>query len=1022
MIEPRDRPPSERWREVDREIDTLFALDESAWEAHLLALEARDAALAGAVRSALADSTGDLGVAQGFGSLLDSALETAVRRPARKGQVLGSYQLLEELGRGGMGEVFRAERIDGEFQQTVAIKTMSVSAQGQEDRFLRERQVLARLQHPNIAQLLDGGTTDDGAPYLVMELVRGRTLTEFCDERKLAVDERLDLFRQVLGAVEYAHRNLVIHRDIKPSNVLVSEAAEVKLLDFGIARIVVDDNSAEETRLVHMTPEYAAPEMLLGEVPTAAADIYSLGVLLFELLAGARPFARAQSSLELQMQILETDAPRLTAAIVRQSEEQRLETTRNRGLRWPSLRRTLRGDLEAIVAKCLRKEPGARYQSVSALSDDLDRLQTGQPVRAVEGSLRYAAGKAVRRHWLPLSALAFVITSLVLGLAITLDRERKARAAEAKAGAINRFLTDELLGSARPEIALGRDLRVAEVVTNAELSLDALSEEPEVELALRRTLASVRRSLGETEKAQEHVDAALRIEGAVGPLERVRLELERVRLLPPRDAVEPLRAAAGRLEELLDPLAPEVLRTQIELGSLLSSAGRTDAALDVLQRAVELTATSALGSSRNTLTPLHAEALAALARLQDERNLRLEALQLYERALEIQERLLGPEHPKVATILRSMVGYYSSEGRAAEAEEAGRRALEIRRAVYGDNHPETLYTLYSLALAHYRARHDDFESTALDLQVRSTGLAEDHPLRPRADQMAAVALRRSGKLDEAAVFYRKAAESAERAYGPGHTAHMLHLRNHAWFFARTDQPIEALRISARLRELASEALADEEQDAMYFADQASFFGRSGPEDALDQNFALRLAREAVRRSTEPTYYPLTIMSSIEYRLGNLEAAIDAQEQAMSLDDTIALLGEQMKFVELALEGDQPERVERYARSYRERVQRHRATNDPLLVFSRLPEVDLHRHRGEFTQAETVALGILRDASGALPERHPYFSLTHLALAETLVEAERLDEARRELRWVVDADANGHHVRAAEQLLSQIELP
>ena len=627
MSRPEDRPTAgnDRWQEVDREIGRLFEVDESAWQEHLAKLEKRDAELAHAVRNAVADAD-ESGVEDRFAGLLRGALETVPTHSPRQGDAFGPYRLLEVLGRGGMGEVFRAERVDGEFEQTVAVKTMSVSARGQERRFFRERQVLARLKHPNIARLLDGGTSDEGTPYLVMELVHGSPITAFCDERKLGVEARLDLFGKVLRAVEYAHRSLVIHRDIKPSNVLVSPEHDVKLLDFGIARIVADDDAAPETRLVHMTPEYAAPEMLLGEVPTAAADIYSLGVLLFELLTGERPFVRTQSPLELQLQVLEIEAPRLTSAVSRQSDEQQQRASENRGLRGAALSRSLRGDLEAIVAKCLRKEPESRYQSVSALTDDLDRLRSGLPVRAVEGSLRYATGKAVKRHWLALSVTATIIGTLIAALAVTTDRERKARAAEAKAGAINQFLTEELLGSARPEIALGRDLAVADVVTNAELSLNAFQNEPEVEFALRRTLASVRRSLGETERAQEHVDAALRIVGPVSFLERARLELERVRLLPPREAVQPMQAAVDRLTDSLGPLDPEVLRAQIELGDLLLAAGQTDASLDVLQRAVEATRDVETSSAPKGASSLHADALAMLAELQDERTLRVEAL------------------------------------------------------------------------------------------------------------------------------------------------------------------------------------------------------------------------------------------------------------------------------------------------------------------------------------------------------------------------------------------------------------
>ncbi|MEK7832066.1 MAG: serine/threonine-protein kinase, partial [Acidobacteriota bacterium] len=311
-----------------------------------------------------------------------------------------------------MATVYLAERIDGEFRQQVALKIVWPGANDEEitRRFKQERQILASLDHPNIARLLDGGTTEKGWPYLVMEYIAGQPITRYCRDRKLPLAERLRLFQSVCAAVAYAHRNLVIHRDIKPSNILVTEDGTVKLpklLDFGIAKLLAPESSEQQTitGLRPMTPEYASPEQLREETITTATDVYSLGVLLYELLAGAHPFDLKNLPLhELIRIVCEEDPPP------------------------PSTRAPqLRGDLDNVVLKALNKEPRQRYQTVEQFSDDISRYLDGKTVIARPATLFYRTGKFARRNKTAVAVTATVILLLLVALFITLRQNRQQR-------------------------------------------------------------------------------------------------------------------------------------------------------------------------------------------------------------------------------------------------------------------------------------------------------------------------------------------------------------------------------------------------------------------------------------------------------------------------------------------------------------------------------------------------------------------------------------------------------------------
>lgn len=360
------------------------------------------------------------------------------------GRRVGAYQIVEQIGAGGMGEVYRAFRADDQYKKEVALKVVRAGQDSKfvVSRFKNERQVLASLDHPNIARLLDGGTTDDGLPYFVMELIEGQTLTEYCDEHRLVTTGRLKLFLQVCSAVQYAHQRLIIHRDLKPSNILVTADGTPKLLDFGIAKIIDSDASSQLSdptismfRL--LTPSYASPEQIKGETITTASDVYSLGVLLYELLTGHRPYrTKGRGQHEIALAVCEIEPEKPSAAIWKTEDGLQVTPAAISDLRSETpekLSRRLRGDLDNIVLMALRKEPQRRYASAEQLAADLSRHLESLPVTASRGTARYRASKFITRHKAGVAAAVAITFTLLFGLAVTIYEARIAQAERARA-------------------------------------------------------------------------------------------------------------------------------------------------------------------------------------------------------------------------------------------------------------------------------------------------------------------------------------------------------------------------------------------------------------------------------------------------------------------------------------------------------------------------------------------------------------------------------------------------------------
>jgi non-specific serine/threonine protein kinase/serine/threonine-protein kinase len=549
---------------------------------------------------------------------------------AMMGRRIGPYEIQREVGRGGMGAVYLATRADSEFRHEVALKIIKrgMDTDAIVRRFRTERQILADFKHPNIARLLDGGTTSDGLPYLVMEYVQGQPITTYCDERRLGIDERLALFRTICAAVAYAHQHLVVHRDIKPSNVLVSSDGEPKLLDFGLAKILGSGADAHETETVHrwMTPAFASPEQLRGDRVTTVSDVYSLGVLLFELLCGRRPFSRFETAgVELLRAIGEQEPERPSAA----AGSDVIEVSRVRNTSPERLLKTLRGDLDNIVLKALEKDPSRRYTGAGDCSEDIRRFLEGLPVSARPDTLTYIAAKFVRRHRAAAVAAAVMAVTLVSATVITAAQASIAR--RERANAERRFkevrqLANAFLFDFHDAIATlpGSTPAREMVVKKAQEYLNGLAEEAGTDRDLLSELSTAYLKLGDvqgrpsasrtgdTDGALASYSQSLQIRrrlaaaqpGNVTFQQDVAITLVRIgRVLEvrgdPMGAIERGREAMDITQRLVArapsaELRRDAFRAPLYLGDALFGTGDYDGALSMFTKALEVAETARL--------------------------------------------------------------------------------------------------------------------------------------------------------------------------------------------------------------------------------------------------------------------------------------------------------------------------------------------------------------------------------------------------------------------------------------------
>jgi len=715
-----------------------------------------EALLAAHGRSAgILDSPADLGSGGGVADPLEV--------PSR----IGIYRIVSELGRGGMGVVFLAERDDGQFWRRVAIKVISAGARSADlrARFEAERQILATLDHPNIARLYDGGVTDDGRPYLVMEHVHGLPIDEYCRTNDLSVEDRIRLFCTTARAVHHAHRRLVVHRDLKPSNILVTTEGEVKLLDFGIAKILdgsmVGGAAAPETRtgLHLMTPEYAAPEQVTGEPVTTATDVYGLGVILFEMLTSRRPFklsgrapvewariiVREPPPIPSEVAEPTSEAPSQAAAEGAEPQPAEGEKHSDRAFYVPvevdtdrlaaregrqRLRRLLRGDLDRIVLKTLRKEPERRYGSAARLVEDLERHLEGRPVEARADSAGYRLHKYVTRNRVGVGAALIVALSLVGGTVAALTQASRATR-QAELAARQRDVMFDLFRLSDPSETQGDTITARNILDRGAESIEQeFGEEPVIQARMLTDVAGIYENLGMFTRAEELARRALKL----------------------------------RMENL-DDRSLEVSESYGQVGRLVAAQGNQEEAIEHLQLALDIRQ-----SELSRPDSLLARTQSDLAWLLRANGKHAEAAELFEEALGVQQQLLGDEHPDAASTLFGLAVSHHDLGQFEDAEAVFARALARFDTATMRPHPLAAEALLNIGMIR-RLRSQVYEAEPLAASAVAMREALYDPAHPDVIEALGewgVALRDIGRYEDSERILHEALDRANRSLGYDH--------------------------------------------------------------------------------------------------------------------------------------------------------------------------------------------------------------------------------------------------------------
>ena len=722
-----------RWLEIDRIVDGALDLPPDERAPYLETTCAHDATLRADVERLLRSCDADAGFLERPAGEYAAPLVASVTATTQTvtGMRVGPYRVVEEAGRGGMGVVYVAERDDDQYRRRVALKLVR---RGLDDdgsvvrRFVEERQILASLEHPSIARLLDGGMTTDGLPYFAMEYVEGSPIDRYCDERRLTVDARLSLFVNVCDAVQYAHRRLVVHRDLKPSNILVTDGGEVKLLDFGIAKLLEPDAADQQapntrTGLRLMTPEYASPEQLRGEPVSTASDVYSLGVLLYELLAGRRPHAAAgRPAHEMARARTEDEVTRPSVALGRAPNA--VAAAHARSTSPERLRRRVGGDLDTIVLAAMRAEPERRYGSAEQLAADVRRHLTGLPVSARRDIWTYRAHKFVRRHRVGVAAVVVIVLLLAASTVTTqLQSARIARERDT-AAQVSGFLVD-LFNGADPYGSAGREVTARVLLDSgaARVARD-LTEQPAIRAHLMATMGRAYYGLGRYGEARRLLEQALALRqttlgDADTSVARTMHLLAQTMLdqgeYPGADSLYQRVLALRR--RLLGTTHLDVAQTLRGLGLTRRARGDNAGAETLLREALTI-------QQARRADPLDiATTLNALGHVHRDGGRYTAAESLYRQVHDIRHTRLGEHHPDVANSLVNIGAAIASAGDYDRAEPLLRRGIASKQRSLGDEHPDVATDLSGLAsLLHRKGELAAAESLYRDVLQRQRRL------------------------------------------------------------------------------------------------------------------------------------------------------------------------------------------------------------------------------------------------------------------------------------------------------------
>jgi non-specific serine/threonine protein kinase/serine/threonine-protein kinase len=875
--------------QVDALLDTLLDLPESQRLPQLATLPVTDPAVRAEVESLLraAAAAGDFLTRTARPERITERDELAI------GTRLGGWRITGRLGRGGMGEVYAAARAQGDFEQRVAIKVLQWEARSELERFQVERQILARLEHPAIARLLDGGATPDGRPYMVMEYVEGLPVTQYCASVGASLAQRLELFIRICDATAYAHSNLIVHRDLKASNILVTAQGQVKLLDFGVAKLLSTQGASSDLTQAPLTPSTAAPEQLLGKPITTATDTYALGLLLFELLTGRQPWANTGAPIAHAMRAVLRRAPPSASAVAEQNDNT------------PVPARALRGDLDAIIAKSLREEPAHRYVTVAALKRDVERHLHNEPVEARAGARLYSLGRALRRHRGAVAAVAIVLVSLAGGLGAAAWQARRAgierdvaRQNAAREEALRYGLT-RLFRTAIADKGSGQSTTAKNMIDDsAQRVLQEYRDQPKIAGPLVLTLADLYGALedvegagalleGFTAEASESTDPAVLADARqkLANIEFLRGHTDRAEQLLAQAEAFWARAPRQYAEQRLEGLG---MRAKLQ-----RARGDLDGAIATSRAAIAQRTALSGRDNRETAVLYNSLAITLTAANQLDA-----ALAAYQQTLDIYRRI-GLGDGLDAQIIRANVGTLDLRtGRLQEAETQLKSAIEHERALAGNSAAVAAAMGYYGRVLSIRNRNDEAVPVlreSADVGAQYAGAASPVTLQNRL--FLGDAQLGSGDIGGARSTLTSARDAALKQYGDAHPLSLRARLALARLSAATGDVASAKRAASdvipTLRKMGLQAqpfLAE----ALAMLGTMQLEGRQIPDALSSLREAVQLREHAGAQSWE--------LAQARERLG------EALQASGDTAGAVAMLEQAASMLEAQLGSDHPETV------------------------------------------------------------------------------------------------------------------
>jgi eukaryotic-like serine/threonine-protein kinase len=756
---------------------------------------------------------------------------------ATEAKFIGNYHLLQKIGEGGMGEVWLAEQKEP-VRRRVALKLVKAGMNTREviGRFESERQALALMEHPAIAKVFDASSTPDGAPYFAMEYVAGVPINEYCDNHRLSIKERLDLFIQVCEGVRHAHQKAVIHRDLKPSNILVEELdgrPVPKIIDFGVAKALGQKLTAHTmfTRVGSLvgTPEYMSPEQALssGEDVDTRTDVYSLGIIFYELVAGTPPIELRKLAFDEYLRRLrEEDPPKPSTKIRTQNAATSTEVARRRHTELATLIKQIGGDLDSIALKALEKDRSRRYGSAADFAADIARYLRHEAVLAVPPSVAYRARKFASRHgWGLAMACAFVVV-LAAAAAISMRQSVRANREAAVAEAVNDFLRNDLLAQAStsrqasPSTKPDPDLKVRTALDRAAAKIGGkFDRQPEVEASIRDTIGQTYLDLGLYPEARSQFERALELRrhvlGAKDPttlqsVSSLGTAFLKLGKFPEADALLSKNLEMER--GVLGSTHPNTLATMNNLGHVYTNEGKYKEAEAIHSEVLEIRR-RVLGPE----DPLTLSSMTALANDYEEDDKFDRAESLDTQALEIERRVLGPEHPRVLGVMNDLANLYFDDGKYAQAESLYTQTLEIRRRVLGPEHPDTLSSMMNLAIS-YRREGKRAQAEALDshtLEIERRVLGVEHRLTLMCMNNLANLYQDQGRYAQAEKLQAEAVEVKRRVLGPEHRDTLISMQNLANTYVAEGKYAQAEPLYTNALEIQQRVLGALHSDTLY---------------------------------------------------------------------------------------------------------------------------------------------------------------------------------------------------------------